>query len=209
MYKIIGADGNEYGPVNDEQIRQWIAEGRANEQTRVRVEDASDWQTLADRPEFAGALGAKPLPPSSFSTPGYSSPDSRVLDQVSGPATGLIVTAVLGFLANGFMVIWFLVAGQFQALPPDLDPEIEKIFQVARSMGGVVSALLGVALSALVWHGALQLKKGRSYGWAMTAAILALVPCTSPCCLVGVPIGIWALVVLMRPEVKSALQQLP
>lgn len=209
MYKIIGADGNEYGPVNDEQIRQWIAEGRANEQTRVRVEDAPDWQTLADRPEFAGALGAKPLPPSSFSTPGDSSSDTRVLNQLSGPATGLIVTAVLGFLANGFAVVWSLVPGRFQPLPPDLDPEIENILQAASGMVGVGSALLGFALSALVWYGALQLKKGRSYGWAMTAAILALVPCTSPCCFVGVPIGIWALVVLMRPEVKSALQQLP
>lgn len=209
MYKIIGADGNEYGPVNDEQIRQWIAEGRANEQTRVRVEDAPDWQTLADRPEFAGALGAKPLPPPSFSTPGFPPSDSRVLDQVSGPATGLIVTAVLGFLGNGFTVVWSSVAGRFQELPPDLDPEIGNILQAASGMVGVGSALLGFALSALVWYGALQLKKGRSYGWAMTAAILALVPCTSPCCLVGVPIGIWALVVLMRPEVKSALQQLP
>ena len=37
----------------------------------------------------------------------------------------------------------------------------------------------------------------------MTASILAVVPCVSPCCLVGLPIGIWALVVLSKPEVKS------
>jgi hypothetical protein len=37
----------------------------------------------------------------------------------------------------------------------------------------------------------------------MTAAILALVPCTSPCCLAGIPAGIWALVVLAKPEVKA------
>jgi hypothetical protein len=30
------------------------------------------------------------------------------------------------------------------------------------------------------------------------------VPCISPCCLVGLPIGIWALVVLNKPEVKSS-----
>jgi hypothetical protein len=38
----------------------------------------------------------------------------------------------------------------------------------------------------------------------MTASILALAPCISPCCLVGLPIGIWALVVLSKPEVKSS-----
>lgn len=74
MYKIIGADGNEYGPVNDEQIRQWIAEGRANEQTRVRVEDAPDWQTLADRPEFAGALVRSRCRRLRFQPPGIRRP---------------------------------------------------------------------------------------------------------------------------------------
>ena len=50
----------------------------------------------------------------------------------------------------------------------------------------------------------MKMKKLESYGWAMTASILALAPCISPCCLVGLPIGIWALVVLAKPEVKSA-----
>ena len=35
MYKIIGADGNEYGPITTEQLRQWLAEGRVNAQTKV------------------------------------------------------------------------------------------------------------------------------------------------------------------------------
>jgi hypothetical protein len=31
-----------------------------------------------------------------------------------------------------------------------------------------------------------------------------MIPCISPCCLLGLPIGIWALVVLLKPEVKAA-----
>ncbi|MEM8550152.1 MAG: hypothetical protein AAGF10_05120, partial [Verrucomicrobiota bacterium] len=38
-YKIIGADGKEYGPVKLNVIRQWIEEGRANEQTMIRAGD--------------------------------------------------------------------------------------------------------------------------------------------------------------------------
>jgi len=38
----------------------------------------------------------------------------------------------------------------------------------------------------------------------VVASILAMVPCISPCCLLGIPIGIWALVVLMKPEVQQA-----
>jgi len=29
VYKIIGADGKEYGPITAEQLRRWIAEGLA------------------------------------------------------------------------------------------------------------------------------------------------------------------------------------
>ncbi len=63
MYKIIGADGQEYGPVTAEQIRQWIGEGRANAQTRAQAEGSTDWKPLGDFPDFADALAAK-APPS-------------------------------------------------------------------------------------------------------------------------------------------------
>lgn len=53
MYKIIGADGNEYGPVTAEQLRQWIAEGRVNPQTKVQIEGSAEWNTLAELPGFS------------------------------------------------------------------------------------------------------------------------------------------------------------
>ena len=56
MYKIIGADKHEYGPVTTEQLRQWIAEGRANSQTEVQPEGSTEWTTLGQLPEFAGAF---------------------------------------------------------------------------------------------------------------------------------------------------------
>ncbi len=39
-YTIIGADGKEYGPVSGEDLRTWIADGRANAGTRMRAEGA-------------------------------------------------------------------------------------------------------------------------------------------------------------------------
>jgi len=65
MYKIIGTDGKVYGPVTAEQLRQWINEGRANGQTQVQPEGATDWKPLSVLPEFADLLGATPsgVPP--------------------------------------------------------------------------------------------------------------------------------------------------
>lgn len=53
MYKIIGADGQQYGPVTAEQLRQWIGEGRANAETLVQAEDGTDWKPLGQIAEFA------------------------------------------------------------------------------------------------------------------------------------------------------------
>ena len=61
MYKIIGGDQREYGPITAEQLRQWIAEGRANAQTKVQVEGSSEWKPLASMPELASAVGPPPL----------------------------------------------------------------------------------------------------------------------------------------------------
>lgn len=66
MYKIIGADGKEYGPVSAEVVREWIAAHRANAQTRAQAEGSPDWRPLGEFPEFAAALAAHAaLPPPS------------------------------------------------------------------------------------------------------------------------------------------------
>ncbi|MDP8924982.1 MAG: hypothetical protein M3O34_19215 [Chloroflexota bacterium] len=48
----------------------------------------------------------------------------------------------------------------------------------------------------------------RSWGVAMAGAILAIVPC-GPCCLLGLPFGIWAILVLIDDEVKQAFATTP
>jgi hypothetical protein len=90
MYKIIGADGKEYGPIPAEQLRQWIAEGRVNAQTKVLPEGALEWKTIRDLPEFAASLPAPaPMAPISLAPP------------TSGPTTnGLAITGmILGILS--------------------------------------------------------------------------------------------------------------
>jgi hypothetical protein len=60
MYRIIGADGREYGPVTADQLRQWIAENRANAYTKARTEGAADWKALSAFPEFAAGFSTPP-----------------------------------------------------------------------------------------------------------------------------------------------------
>jgi hypothetical protein len=58
MYKIIGGDGREYGPVSLAQLQQWRDDGRINHQTLIQPAGSTDWKPLSTFPE----LGATPPP---------------------------------------------------------------------------------------------------------------------------------------------------
>lgn len=202
MYKVLGADGKEYGPVTAEQLRGWIAEGRANQQTKVLEEGATEWKTLGEIPEFAASWPV--TPPAMSALPVGTSPAA---DQVRAPAVGLIVTAILGFVINLAAVIWNLLSAAGMGIAPpgrSPNPELERYLTMFGGTMGVVSGIVALVVAGLIFYGALKMKRLEGHGWAVAASILALAPCISPCCLIGLPVGIWALVVLFKPEVKAA-----
>ena len=63
MYRVIGSDGNQYGPVSADELRRWIGEGRANGQTQVQVEGDPAWQQLGTLPEFAALFDRDSVTP--------------------------------------------------------------------------------------------------------------------------------------------------
>lgn len=65
------------------------------------------------------------------------------------------------------------------------------------------SGLLALIAAPVIIYGAIQMMKGRKLGLAKASAILAIIPFTSCCFLFGIPIGIWALTVLSKPDVKT------
>ena len=65
---------------------------------------------------------------------------------------------------------------------------------------GGLTALVAV----LTLFGSIRMLSLHSYGLAMFGAILTAIPCVTPCCLVGQIAGIWAIIVLMNPDVRRA-----
>jgi len=90
-YKIIGADGRLYGPVSVEQLRRWIAEGRANAQTQTLAEGAAEWKSLGALPEFAGHFA--PQVPPTISPPSY-----RPVLKTNSYAIAGMIFGILAFL---------------------------------------------------------------------------------------------------------------
>ena len=107
MYKIIGADGREYGPVSAEQLRQWIAEGRANAQTLTQAAGSADWKPLGSLPEFSQAA-----PPATL---GVSSP-TPPLRRAPSPTTNGMAVAGLIFGLLGLTGGWFCCGPLFSIL---------------------------------------------------------------------------------------------
>jgi hypothetical protein len=62
-YRIIGADGKMYGPVELDQIRRWLAAGRVDSRTPVYLEGAVNWTYLGLLPELATEFTAPPAAP--------------------------------------------------------------------------------------------------------------------------------------------------
>jgi hypothetical protein len=113
MYRIIGADGREYGPIAAAQLRQWIAEGRANALTKARPEGATEWKPLCEIPEFAAIFAA---PGATNATP--ASPAGAVAISTGDPVADAIGREILERdyqLDIGSCVsrAWELVKGQF------------------------------------------------------------------------------------------------
>ena len=195
MYKIIGADGKEYGPIPADVLRQWIAEGRADARTRILLEGTTEWKALAEFPEFGLASVGTAAPPPSLAV---ASPAAA--DAVNGPAVGLMVTAILGFVLQATGLVFRLVGTSVMAMQRDMPGWVTMLSGTL----GVVAGIIGILVSLLIFIGALKMKNLQNYALAMAASIISMIPCISPCCLLGLPFGIWALVVLSKPEVKSA-----
>lgn len=122
--------------------------------------------------------------------------------QVSGPATGLLVTGIIGAFFAALTLIASIVG---MSIAPFIRDEIpDRYAEFWEGSFGAASSVIEIAVAAFIIFAALKMKELRQWELSLAAAIVAMIPCISPCCILGLPIGIWALVVLLRPEVKQA-----
>lgn len=126
-------------------------------------------------------------------------------DRVKGPAIGLIILGAIGII---FSLIGLLTKGLMQdslrsVMPPEDFARIEG-FLHADTMVGIAMRVVMLLISAFVLYGGVQMLHLRNRTIVMIAAVAGMIPCIGPCCLIGLPVGIWALVVLSKPDVKQA-----
>jgi hypothetical protein len=161
--------------------------------------------------------------------------ESAAASRTSLPGTFLIVCGVLNLFAVLYMVANTAFTAtrsaeeiaQQQELSQDL---MVKLFPQAKeeiqkekdkqqktpeqvktmAMGVNIGVLLAwLAATVLPILAGVRMRQLRSYGLSVTGAVVAAAPCISPMsclCGLGLGVGIWALVVLLNPAVKSAFR---
>ncbi len=129
---------------------------------------------------------------------------SEASRQVSGPATGLLVTGIIGAFFACLTLIASIVGMSFAPFIRDEIPD--RYAEFWEGSVGAASSIVGIVVAAFIIFAALKMRDLKQWEMCLAASIVAMIPCISPCCILGLPIGIWALVVLLRPEVKEAFR---
>lgn len=124
--------------------------------------------------------------------------------KVKPPAITLIVITSLGVLLQLAQLLAGL--GRAIALPADTPPDFARLAHMLSGPLGFISMFFGLAVCGFIIFGAVKMMSLQSYGVAMAAAIVASIPCLSPCCCMAMIPGIWSIVVLSGAEVKAAFR---
>jgi hypothetical protein len=110
------------------------------------------------------------------------------------PGIAMVLLGILGFV----MAIIWLINNQGREVPPGYEP------------GPYLAGRRAADVLAFVWEfivtsGGFCMIGRRLYSVARIAAVFAMLPC-HPCCVFGLAIGIWALVILNSPDGHKAFE---
>lgn len=121
MYRIIGIDGQQYGPIPSEQIRRWLAENRVNAQTLAQAEGTQDWKPLISFPEFGADF--KPSPSPTPAPPLATAAPTRAGSKIPAGICGILLGSlgihkfILGYTGAGLVMLLVTLLTCFIASP--------------------------------------------------------------------------------------------
>lgn len=129
-------------------------------------------------------------------------------DKVKAPAISLVVVAGIGIVLQLVSIVLNIIgvgAGGYEMMN-EYGSTADMTQYMASGISGIVWSVFAIIYQGVIVWGGMQMMKLESYGLSMAAAIMAMIPCLSPCCVLGIPFGIWALVVLMDENVKVSFR---
>jgi hypothetical protein len=101
---------------------------------------------------------------------------------------------------------WALNLVKDEALREKMREAMAKSSGGGSRVAGMLWPLIMIAANAFIIFAGTKMKNFEAYNLSMAAAVLATIPCcfNGCCCITSMPVGIFALVLLMKPEVKAS-----
>jgi len=127
--------------------------------------------------------------------------------KTTAPGIALMVVGIIGLVGMGIYLVLTFVGLSMEPdklqPPPGADGAERTGFYIGL-YGALGTMILSLCMQFLVIASGFALMRRQGYMLALSGSIAAVVPCMSPCCVIGIPFGIWALVVLADQQVKDA-----
>lgn len=120
------------------------------------------------------------------------------LQKLKIPAIGLIAVGILNILFGLYFLLSAIMVGYMGVSYKNFNTEEEKfIFQIG-FYGIIVLGVLSLIVAPIIILGALKMMRGEISGRTKLSAILAMIPVFSFSFLLGLPFGIYALMLSRR-----------
>ena len=105
MYKIIGTDGRQYGPIAVEQIRVWLSQNRVNAHTLAQGDGSTEWKPLISFPELAADFNIASPPVTAHGS------NPRASNKIAAGVFGILLGSlgihkfILGYTGAGLVML--------------------------------------------------------------------------------------------------------
>lgn len=147
---------------------------------------------------------------------------AEVCEKLKVPAILMMVLAILAFLMSFsglFVDQSAMMEGYIDIMQPFMEEAMaesgqdweefkEQMLSNATGPGAMGKAMtvFQLLMYLAILGGSLMMLKGKNYGFSVVAVVLSSIPCFGPCCCLGMIPGIWALVILFKPEIRAGFQ---
>lgn len=141
----------------------------------------------------------------------------RAKEKIKAPAILLLIVGCCGAIASLMNVPGlFTLDAQIKQVEDewDKDPNLKddqkkEMKRILNDMNGPIKVgvpmwiVFSLGVSALSIFASIRIMNLKSRGLGILATVLAMIPCFNLCCWMGLPSGIWVLIVMGKPEVKA------
>ncbi len=130
--------------------------------------------------------------------------ESLLRGRLKVPARGLLVAGIMNLIAALVIILTPISLKALGGFADGLEGFVEGKGTFAEAMFlSIIIAIFSLISGIILVLGAARMFDLQSYGIALIAAVVAILPC-APGFPISLPFGIWALIVVLRHDVKTA-----